>query len=238
LIFFLFAWCTCLFGLQKVGLDFRQVYWTMEEDDEEVSLTCGQRCESSNPGSSVYQSVQNSLNQGSQQTLYQSVRNTLYEDTMSTNSMRSAVSLDNLDPAYVDDSSTVNNDTNETIIDITSIIFLSFHSSFVTGGLHFNLSRYRNWRFQWSTWWYGWSFSYFIRSHRVVIARQELLVKTNKSYLLYARVYNQSLRSQAIATRCMIIYLIFIICVHTRARTHARTTHTHTHTFFVKYIRL
>jgi len=91
----------------------------MEEDDEEVSLTCGQQCESSIPESSVYQSMQNSLNQGSQQTLYQSVRNTLYEDTMSMNSMRSAVSLDNLDPAYMDDSSTINNDTNETIIDRT-----------------------------------------------------------------------------------------------------------------------
>ncbi|KAG5339529.1 ANO1 protein, partial [Acromyrmex charruanus] len=86
----------------------------MEEDDEEVSLTCAQRRESSVPESSLYQSVQNSLNQGSQQTLYQSVRNTLYEDDMSMNSMRSAVSLDNL--CSTDDPSTVNNDTNETII--------------------------------------------------------------------------------------------------------------------------
>lgn len=90
----------------------------MEEDDEEsISLTCVQRRESSVPESSVYQSVQNSLNQGSQQTLYQSVRNTLYEDTMSMNSMRSAVSLDHLYPTYTDDSSTVNNDTNDTVID-------------------------------------------------------------------------------------------------------------------------
>lgn len=88
----------------------------MEEDDEEVSLTCAQR-KSSIPESSVYQSVENSLNQGSQQTLYQSVRNTLYEDTISMNSMRSAVSLDNLYPTHTDDSSTVNNDTNETVID-------------------------------------------------------------------------------------------------------------------------
>jgi len=85
----------------------------MEEDDEEVSLTCAQR-ESSVPESSLYQSMQNSLNQGSQQTLYQSIRNTLYEDDMSMNSMRSAVSLDNL--CSMDDPSTVNNDTNETII--------------------------------------------------------------------------------------------------------------------------
>ncbi|XP_018398327.1 PREDICTED: anoctamin-1-like [Cyphomyrmex costatus] len=90
---------------------------TALEDDEEVSLTCAQRRESSIPESSLYQSVQNSLNQGSQQTLYQSVRNTLYEDDMSVNSMRSAVSLDNLCPTYTDDPSTVNNDTNETIVD-------------------------------------------------------------------------------------------------------------------------
>lgn len=89
----------------------------MEEDDEEVSLTSAQRRESSAPGSSIYQSMQNSLNQGSQQTLYQSVRNTLYEDAMSVNSMRSAVSLDNLYPTHTDDSSTVNNDTNDTILD-------------------------------------------------------------------------------------------------------------------------
>lgn len=89
----------------------------MEEDDEEVSLTCAQRRESSAPGSSIYQSMQNSLNHGSQQTLYQSVRNTLYEDAMSINSMRSAVSLDNLYPTHTDDSSTVNNDTNDTVLD-------------------------------------------------------------------------------------------------------------------------
>lgn len=92
----------------------------MEEDDEKVSLTCAQRHESSNPGSSVYQSVQNSLNQGSQQTLYQSVRNTLYEDAMSVNSMRSAVSLDVYPTNNTDDSSvsvTANNGTNETVID-------------------------------------------------------------------------------------------------------------------------
>lgn len=88
----------------------------MEEDDEEVSLTSTQRHESV-PGSSIYQSVQNSLNQGSQQTLYQSIRNTLYEDAMSVNSMRSAVSLDNLYPTYTDDSSTINNDTNDTVLD-------------------------------------------------------------------------------------------------------------------------
>lgn len=87
----------------------------MEEDDEEVSLTCTQRRTSSIPGLSIYQSVQNGLNQGSEQTLYQSVRNTLYEDAISTNSMHSAVSLDNLHPS--DDSSTINNDTNETVID-------------------------------------------------------------------------------------------------------------------------
>lgn len=87
----------------------------MEEDDEKVSLTCPQRRESSIPGSSVYQPMRNSSNQGSQQTLYQSVRNTLYEDAMSMNSMRSAVSLDDLYPT--DDTSTVNNETNETVID-------------------------------------------------------------------------------------------------------------------------
>ncbi|XP_050464477.1 anoctamin-1 isoform X1 [Cataglyphis hispanica] len=87
----------------------------MEEDDEEVSLTCMQRRTSSIPGLSIYQSVQNGLNQGSEQTLYQSIRNTLYEDAISANSMHSAVSLDNLHPS--DDSSTINNDTNETVID-------------------------------------------------------------------------------------------------------------------------
>lgn len=86
----------------------------MEEDDEEVSLTCTQRRTSSIPGLSIYQSVQNGLNQGSEQTLYQSVRNTLYEDAISANSMHSAVSLDNLQPS---DDSTINNDTNETVID-------------------------------------------------------------------------------------------------------------------------
>lgn len=97
----------------------------MEEDDEEVSLTCAQRRESSVPESSLYRSVQNSLNQGSQQTLYQSVRNTLYEDDMSVNSMRSAVSLDNLCSTYMDDPSTVNNDTNETIINDTNETIVS-----------------------------------------------------------------------------------------------------------------
>lgn len=87
----------------------------MEEDDEEVSLTCTQQRKNSIPGLNLYQSAQNGLNQGSEQTLYQSVRNTLYEDAISMNSMHSAVSLDNLHPS--DDSSTINNDTNETIID-------------------------------------------------------------------------------------------------------------------------
>lgn len=86
----------------------------MEEDDEEVSLTCTQRRTSSIPGLSIYQSLQNGLNQGSEQTLYQSVRNTLYEDAISVNSMHSAVSLDNFHPS--DDSSTINNDTNDTVI--------------------------------------------------------------------------------------------------------------------------
>lgn len=35
---------------------------------------------------------------------------------MSVNSMHSAVSLDNLYPTHTDDSSTVNNDTNDTVI--------------------------------------------------------------------------------------------------------------------------
>jgi len=89
----------------------------MEEDDEEVSLTCTQRRKSSIPGLTInsYRSAQNGLNQGSEQTLYQSVRNTLYEDAISMNSMHSAVSLDNLQPS--DGSSTINNDTNETVID-------------------------------------------------------------------------------------------------------------------------
>ncbi|XP_032688341.1 uncharacterized protein LOC116852262 isoform X3 [Odontomachus brunneus] len=89
----------------------------MEEDDEEVSLTCTQRRKSSIPGLSIYQSVQNSLNQGSEQTLYESVRNTLYEDVISMNSMHSAVSLENIRQIYTDDLSTINNDTDETIID-------------------------------------------------------------------------------------------------------------------------
>lgn len=91
----------------------------MEENDEEVSLTCTQQRKSSIPGLSLYQSTQNGLNQGSEQTLYQSVRNTLYEDAISMNSMHSAVSLDNLQPS--DDSSTINNDTNETVIDNSCI---------------------------------------------------------------------------------------------------------------------
>jgi len=87
----------------------------MEEDDEEVSLTCMQRQKNSVPEPSIYRSAQNSSNQGSEQTLYQSVRNTLYEDAISMNSMHSAVSLDNL-PTHTDDSSSVN-DMNETVID-------------------------------------------------------------------------------------------------------------------------
>lgn len=87
----------------------------MEEDDEEVSLTCTQQ-QKSVPGSSLYQSTQNSLNQGSEQTLYHSIRNTLYEDTISMNSMHSTISLENLHQGYTDDSSTANNDTNETVI--------------------------------------------------------------------------------------------------------------------------
>jgi len=87
----------------------------MEEDDEEVSLTCTQRRKNSVPEPNTYRSAQNSSNQGSQQTLYQSVRNTLYEDAISMNSMHSAISLDNL-PTHTDDSSTAN-DTNETIVD-------------------------------------------------------------------------------------------------------------------------
>lgn len=86
----------------------------MEEDDEEISLTCTQRRTNSIPGISIYHSVQNSLNQDSEQTLYQSVRNTLYEDAISMNSMHSAVSLDNFHSS--DDSSTINNRTNETVI--------------------------------------------------------------------------------------------------------------------------
>ncbi|KAL6259932.1 hypothetical protein P5V15_009842 [Pogonomyrmex californicus] len=89
----------------------------MEEDDEEISLACVRQRENSVPGSSLYQSVQNSLSQGSEQTLYQSVRNTLYEDTISMNSMHSAVSLDNLCPTLTDDSATVTNDTKETVVD-------------------------------------------------------------------------------------------------------------------------
>ncbi|EZA51402.1 Anoctamin-1 [Ooceraea biroi] len=88
----------------------------MEEDDEEISLTCTQRRKSSIPDPSKYQSPRNSLNQGSEQTLYQSVRNTLYEDAISMNSMHSAISLDNL-PTYIDEESSTLNDTNETVID-------------------------------------------------------------------------------------------------------------------------
>lgn len=88
----------------------------MDEDDEEVSLTCSQRRKSSIPRLSIYQSAQNSLHQGSEQTLYESVRNTFYEDAISMNSMHSVVSLENIRQTYTDDSS-VNNDTNETVID-------------------------------------------------------------------------------------------------------------------------
>lgn len=88
----------------------------MEEDDEEVSFTCTRRRKNSIPGSSIYQSIQNSLNQGSEQTLYQSVRNTLYEDAISMNSMHNIESLENIRQTHSDDSSTVNNDTNETVI--------------------------------------------------------------------------------------------------------------------------
>lgn len=87
------------------------------EDDEKVSLTYTRRRKSSIPGSSIYQSMQNSLNQGSEQTLYQSVRNTLYEDTISMDSMHSVVSLENIGQIHTDDSSTVLNDTNETVVD-------------------------------------------------------------------------------------------------------------------------
>ncbi|XP_012221258.1 anoctamin-1 isoform X2 [Linepithema humile] len=45
------------------------------------------------------------------------VRNTLYEDAISMSSMCSAVSMDNFQPTYTDNSSTLNNDTNETIVD-------------------------------------------------------------------------------------------------------------------------
>lgn len=89
----------------------------MEEDDEEVFLTCMQRRKNSIPGTNLYHSVQNSINRDSEQTLYHSVRNTLYEDAISMSSMHSAVSLDNFQPTYTDNSSTLNNDTNETIVD-------------------------------------------------------------------------------------------------------------------------
>lgn len=89
----------------------------MEEDDEEVSLTNVQRRKSSVPGLSLYHSARNSINQDSNQTLYQSVRNTLYDDAISMDSMQSAVSVDNLQSTHTDNSSTINNDTNETVID-------------------------------------------------------------------------------------------------------------------------
>ncbi|XP_014471955.1 PREDICTED: anoctamin-1 isoform X2 [Dinoponera quadriceps] len=86
---------------------------SMEEDDGAISFACTRRRKSSNTGSSIYQSMQDNLNKGSEQTLYQSVRNTLYEDAISMNSMHSVVSLENIDQTYIDDSSIINNDENE-----------------------------------------------------------------------------------------------------------------------------
>ncbi|XP_020292978.1 anoctamin-1 isoform X1 [Pseudomyrmex gracilis] len=89
----------------------------MEEDDEEVSLTSVQQRKSSVPGLSLYHSARNSISQDSSQTFYQSVRNTIYDDAISMDSMHSAVSVDNLQSTHTDDSSTINNETHETIID-------------------------------------------------------------------------------------------------------------------------
>ncbi|XP_020292979.1 anoctamin-1 isoform X2 [Pseudomyrmex gracilis] len=76
-----------------------------------------QQRKSSVPGLSLYHSARNSISQDSSQTFYQSVRNTIYDDAISMDSMHSAVSVDNLQSTHTDDSSTINNETHETIID-------------------------------------------------------------------------------------------------------------------------
>ena len=92
----------------------------MEEDDEEVSAPWIRARKSNTTEPSRYQSVQSKLNAGSAQSLYQSVRNTLYNDVgsmESLSSMHSAISMENIDQPDNDDASTLNNDTNETIVD-------------------------------------------------------------------------------------------------------------------------
>lgn len=85
----------------------------MEEEDE-VFIKLTQQCESHTPALSVYHSLQDNLNDGSDQTVYRSPRNTLYEDAISMNSLYSRASAQNNRSLNYDDILAVDNETNET----------------------------------------------------------------------------------------------------------------------------
>nr|XP_050852296.1 anoctamin-1 isoform X4 [Vespula vulgaris] len=87
----------------------------MEEEDE-VFMKLTQQCESHTPALSVYHSLQDNLNYGSQQTIYRSPRNTLYEDAISMNSLYSRTSPQNNGSLNDDDILPVDNETNEAIM--------------------------------------------------------------------------------------------------------------------------
>ncbi|CAL7952008.1 unnamed protein product [Xylocopa violacea] len=93
----------------------------MEEDDEEVPCIQNTGNSKSNTSEvSLYRSVQSNLNVGSIQTLYQSIHNIPLNNVgsmSSLNSMHSAISLEDIQQSCNDDLSTLNNDTNETVID-------------------------------------------------------------------------------------------------------------------------
>ncbi|XP_031841577.2 anoctamin 1 isoform X1 [Nomia melanderi] len=91
----------------------------MEEDDEEVSIPWIQKDKSETPDASLYRSIQSNLNIGSLETLYQSVYNTLYdvESVISSSSMHSAISMEEIRHPDNVNESPVNNESNVTVID-------------------------------------------------------------------------------------------------------------------------
>nr|XP_031841577.1 anoctamin-1-like isoform X1 [Nomia melanderi]XP_031841578.1 anoctamin-1-like isoform X1 [Nomia melanderi]XP_031841579.1 anoctamin-1-like isoform X1 [Nomia melanderi] len=91
----------------------------MEEDDEEVSIPWIQKDKSETPDASLYRSIQSNLNIGSLETLYQSVYNTLYdvESVISSSSMHSAISMEEIRHPDNVNESPLNNESNVTVID-------------------------------------------------------------------------------------------------------------------------
>lgn len=97
----------------------------MKEDDEEVCVPWIQDHRNSRSGRSrsdvsAYQSIQSNLNAGSVHTLYQSLHNISLNgigSMSSLNSMHSVISLEEIQQTCNEDDSTINNDTNETVIE-------------------------------------------------------------------------------------------------------------------------